>query len=56
MYVGGYRTEEGGMECYTKFLIMCGVLMSICEKTTALIFLDLELVHHCIGRKLVIQS
>jgi hypothetical protein len=30
--------------------------MSICEKTITLIFLDLELVHHFINRKLVIQS
>jgi hypothetical protein len=30
--------------------------MSICEKTSTIIFLDLELVHHFINRKLVIQS
>jgi hypothetical protein len=30
--------------------------MSICGKTTTLIFLDLELVHHFIDRKLVVQS
>jgi hypothetical protein len=29
-------------------LCACGVSMSICEKTTTLIFLDLELVHHFI--------
>jgi hypothetical protein len=33
-----------------------GMSMSICEKTTTLIFLYLELVHHFINRKLVIQS
>jgi hypothetical protein len=33
-----------------------GMSMSICEKTTSLIFLYLELVHHFINRKLVIQS
>jgi hypothetical protein len=32
------------------------MLMSISEETTALIFLDLELEHHFINRKLVIQS
>jgi hypothetical protein len=30
--------------------------MSICQKTTTLIFLDLKLVHHFLNRKLVIQS
>jgi hypothetical protein len=30
--------------------------MSISEETTTIIFLDLELVHHFINRKLVIQS
>jgi hypothetical protein len=31
------------------------VSMLICEKTTTLIFLDLELVHHFIDRQLVIR-
>jgi hypothetical protein len=35
---------------------ICVGVELICEKTTTLIFLDPELVHHFIDRKLVIQS
>jgi hypothetical protein len=31
---------------YSYNIIFVGMLMSICKKTTTLIFLDLELVHH----------
>jgi sucrose-6-phosphate hydrolase SacC (GH32 family) len=30
--------------------------MSLCEETTTQIFLDVDLVHHFINRKLVVQS
>jgi hypothetical protein len=41
---------------FQPFLEISGVAVSLCEKSTTQIFLDVELVHHFIDRKLVIQS
>jgi hypothetical protein len=46
--------------CITHYMSMINVttmfLSSICEKTTSLIFLYLQLVHHFINRKLVVRT
>jgi hypothetical protein len=55
------RLDDCGKAVFTMMINMmmtiiaaaCGVSMLICEKTTTLIFLDLELQHHFIERNLL---